>query len=165
MSEQPSVFHLLPSQVTITMLRDNPGEELDHKSLSACVTSTLFVLLQQERWKNPSTLAELNCTQLQTLNGCTGWFVWNPCDLGVDNGQRLSCSPIIRRPGEVGDDSPPSSQRHFQDNGDSSSGSVYSTPFTEAAAVASLTFGPLRVSALISINVCLGIFLLSFHSY
>ena len=127
MSEQPSVFHLLPSQVTITMLRDTPGEELDHKSLSVCVTSTLFVLLQQERWKNRSTLAELNCTQLQTPNGGTGWFVWNPCDLRVDHGQRLSCSPIVRRPEEVGDDTPPSSQRHFQDNGDSSSSSVYSS--------------------------------------
>ena len=114
-------------QVTVTMLRDTPGEELDHRRLSACVTPTLFFLLQQERWKNRSTLAELNCTQLQTPHGGTGWFVWNPCDLRVDNGQRLACSPIVRRPEEVGDDTPPSVQRHFQDNGDSSSRSIYSS--------------------------------------
>lgn len=125
MSKQPPVFHLLRCQVTVITLRDAPGEELDHRSLSACVTPTLFVLLQQERWKNRLTLAELNCTQLQTLHGGTGWFVWNPCDLRVDNGQRLSCSPIVRWPEEVGDDTPPSSRRHFQDNGDSSSGSIY----------------------------------------
>lgn len=127
MSEQPSVFHLLPCQVIVTMLRDTPGEELDHRRLSACVIPTLFVLLQQERWKNRSNLPELNCTQLQTPHGGTGWFVWNPCDLRVDNGQRLSCSPIVRRPEEVGHDTPPSSRRHFQDNADSSSGSIYSS--------------------------------------
>lgn len=165
MSEQPSVFHLLPSQVTITMLRDTPGEELDHKSLSVCVTSTLFVLLQQERWKNRSTLAELNCTQLQTPNGGTGWFVWNPCDLRVDHGQRLSCSPIVGGQRKWGMTPLPLHRDTSRIMETLHQAAFIAAPFTEAAAVASLTFGPLRVSALISINVCLGIFLLSFHSY
>lgn len=53
---------------------------------------------------NRLTLAELNCTQLQTLHGGTGWFVWNPCDLRVDNGQRLPVAQSSGWPEEVGDD-------------------------------------------------------------